>query len=122
MTINEQEYFNSKDLFIILFKQRTCELQYNSRGQSTGYYAVAIQIEDFASSTDTVPLSSIPLQFLVNVLNVGSCGQEPWIVDATLTDGAVGVITLNVNMTANFNYDITAQAFFGTRYGHVIPG
>ena len=97
-------------------KQRTCELEYNSVGQNTGYYAVAIQIEDFASSTDTVPLSSIPLQFLVNVINDSSCGEEPWISNATLPDGAVKVITYH----NQFNYEITAQASYNSRYIHTV--
>ena len=98
-------------MFIILFKQGTCELQYNSGGQRTGYYAVAIQIEDFASSTDTVPLSSIPLQFLVKVISVGSCGQEPWIANATLPDGAVRTIYFGILIS----YYITAQAHYSSR-------
>ena len=34
-----------------------------------GYYAVAIQIEDFMSKTATVALSSVPLQFLIVLVN-----------------------------------------------------
>ena len=100
-----------KTLILLCYKQRKCELLYNSRGQRTGYYAVAIQIEDFASSTDTAPLSSIPLQFLVKVISVGSCGQEPWIVDATLPDGAVRTIYFGIL----FSYYITAQARYSSR-------
>ena len=83
-----------------------CQLSYNSAGQRTGSYAVAIQIEDFASSTDTVPLSSIPLQFLVKVNSVGSCGTEPVIVDATLPDGASSVVLCNVM----FSFSVTAES------------
>ena len=32
-----------------------------------GVYAVAVQLEDFTSSDSRVPLSNVPLQFLVEV-------------------------------------------------------
>ena len=48
------------------FKLIQCALQYQATGL-IGRYAVAIQIEDFASPTDTLPMSSVPLQFLVLV-------------------------------------------------------
>ena len=58
-------------------------------------YAVALQIEDFASTTATVPLSSVPLQFLVNVYtSTGSCGTStpPEFVGITRVDeSCVGV-------------------------------
>ena len=43
-----------------------CNLLYTAN-ETIGLYAVALQIEDFASRTDTVPLSSIPLQFVIEV-------------------------------------------------------
>ena len=48
-------------------------------------YAVALQIEDFASKTDTVPLSSIPLQFVIEVFNSSApcVSNQPEIVGAT---------------------------------------
>ena len=70
-----------------------------------GYYTVAIQIEDFAYSTDTVPLSSIPLQFLVNSVNISNCTQEPVIVDATLPNNAF----LNISVGNSMSWFITAQ-------------
>jgi len=39
-----------------------CTLTYKLT--STGYYAVALQIEDFYNSTITTPMSSVPIQFL----------------------------------------------------------
>ena len=38
---------------------------------------MTLQIEDFASTTDTVPLSSIPLQFVIEVFNsTAPCGSN----------------------------------------------
>lgn len=39
---------------------------------SPGYYAVAVQIEDFKTTSDTIPLSSVPLQFLIQLVTVNS--------------------------------------------------
>ena len=59
----------------------------------TGWYAVALQIEDFASPTDTTPLSSVPLQFLVLVFTSNQpCSSRPEFVGVTRLDGTcVGV-------------------------------
>jgi len=48
-------------------------------------YVAALQIEDFASTTDTVPLSSIPLQFIIEVFNsTAACASnQPEIVGRT---------------------------------------
>lgn len=71
---------------------------------SVGYYVVALQIEDFMPTTPNgSPLSSIPLQFLVRVLNI-SCDQ-PSIV-GQLTDGT----TVKVSPNNTFSVDIIAQA------------
>lgn len=55
-----------------------CTLTYGDVTQS-GTYAVALQIEDFYDWNDTIPLSSVPLQFLVSLLNGGnrSCSDRP---------------------------------------------
>ena len=53
--------------------------------ETTGLYAVALEIEDFASTTDTVPLSSIPLQFVIEVFySTAPCGShQPEFVGGT---------------------------------------
>jgi len=60
-----------------------------------GLYVVALQIEDFVTTAATVPLSSVPLQFLVDVFNsTASCasGTQPEFVGVTRVDGScVGV-------------------------------
>ncbi|CAG2199001.1 unnamed protein product [Mytilus edulis] len=46
----------------------------------TGRYAVALQIEDFGNQRDPIALSSIPLQFIVNVIDGTSmCNTKPRI-------------------------------------------
>ena len=78
---------------ILLIAYLQCQLHYQATGL-LGYYAVAVQIEDFASPTDTVPMSSVPLQFLVRVLSSSNtnCTSQPEFVGATRLDGScVGV-------------------------------
>ena len=69
-----------------------CTLRYAATG-SNGWYAVALQIEDFASPSDTIPLSSVPLQFLVLVFTSSApCASRPEFVEPTRVDGScVGV-------------------------------
>ena len=54
---------------------------------------MALQVEDFASSTDTVPLSSVPLQFVASVFTSDHlCDDRPEFVAPTRLDGScVGV-------------------------------
>ena len=71
-----------------------CNLLFPATG-AAGWYAVALQIEDFATTASTVALSSVPLQFLVNVFtSTASCtsATQPQFVGVTRVDGScVGV-------------------------------
>lgn len=65
-------------LFLFFFKEK-CILTYNATG-TTGMYAVALQIEDFATEQALNALSSIPIQFLINVTvhnSTESCSIKP---------------------------------------------
>ncbi|XP_076070870.1 uncharacterized protein LOC143042458 isoform X2 [Mytilus galloprovincialis] len=47
---------------------------------TTGLYAVALQLEDFGKQQDTIALSSVPLQFIVNVVDsTNPCENKPRI-------------------------------------------
>ncbi|XP_052794287.1 uncharacterized protein LOC128227619 isoform X2 [Mya arenaria] len=63
--------------------EKTCTMSY--KATQRGIFAVALQIEDFASTESTVPFSSIPLQFLVRVESCKgcTCEREPEFVDPT---------------------------------------
>ena len=53
--------------FISYFlSQDNCIISYTAN-RTAGWYAIAIQMEDFISSTSTTPMSSIPIQFLAFV-------------------------------------------------------
>ena len=96
-------------------QQRKCELRYTAN-DLTGWYAVAIQVEDYASPTDVSPLSSTPLQFLVDVFDSNaSCSSVPEFVSPTREDGSHVVIpsyttyheriVVEVTSSANVRYD-----------------
>lgn len=53
----------------------------------SGNYAVALQIEDFKDSSSTVPLSSVPLQFIFTVGSSPSCSYHSYFVSPTPPDG-----------------------------------
>ena len=72
-----------------------CTIDFPSSGQ-IGWYAVAVMIEDFSSRLSTQALSSVPLQFLVNVYtNSTKCGNNPTFVDITRVDGSCVGVPLN---------------------------
>ena len=54
---------------------------------------MALQIEDFAAPEDTVPLSSVPLQFVASVFTSEFlCSDRPKFVVPTRVDGScIGV-------------------------------
>lgn len=97
-----------------------CTIEYNATG-ALGVYAVAIQIDDFASATDTQPISSMPLQFLVNVSRTQiACDARPQFVPPTEDDGTciaipanatyVGLLVAQSSGPAAHIVDITTQS------------
>ena len=78
-------------------------------GQSLGSYAVAIQVEDFISSTSTTPMSSVPLQFAVNVFSsTVPCrgGFHPSLVGReTPADNSIVAVAIGTTYTAGLVAD-----------------
>ena len=75
--------------------QRKCQLKYEAIGRN-GWYAVALQIEDFPSPTAPVPLSSVPVQFLVLVFSSDQpCSQKPELVGVTRAPGSCIAVPFN---------------------------
>lgn len=74
-----------------------CILEFDATNASIGWYAVAIQIEDFKSS-DQLPLSSIPIQFLILVEETKHkiCLEQPKIIEP-LDTCYVGQLNVPVN-------------------------
>ncbi|CAF4028879.1 unnamed protein product, partial [Adineta steineri] len=72
------------------------------------YYACALQIEDYFSSTSTTPMSSVPIQFLFYAYNpsAGACAQRPSIIGARPNRACIGV-----PYGAQLNETIIAQTY-----------
>ncbi|CAG2199744.1 Delta-like protein B,Fibropellin-1,Fibropellin-3,Neurogenic locus protein delta,Protein crumbs homolog 1,Sushi, nidogen and EGF-like domain-containing protein 1,Protein jagged-1,Protein eyes shut,Delta-like protein 1,Protein jagged-1a,Neurogenic locus notch homolog protein 2,Protein crumbs,Neurogenic locus notch homolog protein 4,Sushi, von Willebrand factor type A, EGF and pentraxin domain-containing protein 1,Protein crumbs homolog 2,Neurogenic locus Notch protein,Neurogenic locus notch homolog protein 1 len=66
--------------------EENCTVTYNAIG-ATGWYVVALQIEDFATRQYTNPLSSLPLQFMVYIYSFStSCDSKP-VIETNVADG-----------------------------------
>jgi len=110
-----------------------CTVSYNATGD-VGVYAVAIQIDDFSSPTDVQPISSVPLQFLVNVSSAPSiaCDARPTFVPPTEEDGTCIAIPPNTTYTGilvsrssgpdTHIVDITTQSPSGMKKSPLMDG
>ncbi|XP_062587636.1 uncharacterized protein LOC134249283 [Saccostrea cucullata] len=79
--------------------EKRCEISYIAKYR-TGWYAVAIQIEDFSPLNSTHALSSVSLQFLVNVFSSDKpCQDKPKFIMPTRLDGACVGIPINSTWT-----------------------
>jgi hypothetical protein len=74
---------------------------------TTGYFVVALQLEDFSSSNPNGSvLSSVPLQFLIRTVDTLGCAAIPKIV-GTFTDGT----TIQIAANSIFSTSIIARVF-----------
>ena len=73
----------------LFYIQDSCRLRYIANG-SLGWYAVALQVEDFINASSTVAMSSVPVQFLVRVQNIPISFNvtAPTFVGSTPVDGS----------------------------------
>ncbi|XP_057305113.1 uncharacterized protein LOC130642060 [Hydractinia symbiolongicarpus] len=72
-----------------------CTLTYNAN-QQKGLFPISIQIEDYASKTSTIPLSSVALQFLINVYqSTGKCSDKPYFSSTSPLDASCENIPVN---------------------------
>ena len=60
---------------------------------TSGWYGVAIQIEDFISQNSTTPMSSIPVQILIHVVHSNTT-YTPLLVGNTPLDGSCVPLSL----------------------------
>ncbi|KAL4233879.1 hypothetical protein ACF0H5_008553 [Mactra antiquata] len=82
--------------------QNDCKIAYTATDQ-VGLYPLAIQAEDFMKSSPKVPLSSIPIQFVVNIydVNYGSCDTGPTFVSPTPDTGECFSVDVGEQLTIN---------------------
>jgi len=89
----------------LFYNQDNCRLRYIANG-SLGWYAVAIQVEDFMNASSTVAMSSVPVQFLVRVQNITtpSNASAPTFVGGTPVDGSC------ILVNGTYHQQITARS------------
>jgi hypothetical protein len=67
---------------IATLNSSNCEILIDSNRGTPGWYGVSITIEDFINKNDTVPLSSVVIQFLIRVITSnGGCIHMPLITN-----------------------------------------
>jgi len=112
--------------------EERCAVSYNATG-AVGVYAVAIQIDDFASATDVRPISSVPLQFLINVTDAPvACDARPQFVPPTEDDGTciaippkstyTGILVARSSGSDAHIVDITTQSPAGMNKSPLMNG
>ncbi|UJR12511.1 hypothetical protein I4U23_016686 [Adineta vaga] len=81
-----------------------CILTFDSSGKTVGnYYAAAMMVEDFSNAASLIPFSSVPIQFLIQIVNTSTCPLKPTISSTLSTCTA-----LEVGVQFNFTLTITA--------------
>ena len=89
-----------------LCTQDNCRVTYHGRG-GPGFYAVALQVEDFISESSTVAMSSVPVQFLVKVVPIAPAGvTPPTFVGSTPSSGDC----IGIAIGSTYQTQITARS------------
>ncbi|CAF1357152.1 unnamed protein product [Rotaria sordida] len=100
-------------------------------GQTVGeWFAITLMVEDFINSSSTTPLSSVPVQFLVQVVNSPACTIPPEIVGIPVEEACIPVKvgqTFNSQLIAINNCgsgvtiaDIATLSFAGIAKGNIV--
>ncbi|XP_038062480.1 uncharacterized protein LOC119732968 [Patiria miniata] len=69
----------------------TCVVTIDAASLSSGWYAIALMVEDFATPSSVTAMSKVPLQFLVNVYmsNINSaCDDRPVLIAPSPAQGS----------------------------------
>lgn len=79
-----------------------CTLTLNTTGKQVGdVYAVALMVEDFYNQSNNTALSSIPVQFLIQIIATPTCFSKPIIssnlsTNTILTVGQLFIFTVTI--------------------------
>ncbi|CAF1276497.1 unnamed protein product [Adineta ricciae] len=80
-----------------------CILTFNSTGKVIGtYYAAAMMVEDFSDSSSTTPFSSVPIQFLIQIVSTPICPLKP-----TIEMNLANCTAVEVGIQFNFALNVT---------------
>lgn len=77
---------------------KNCTLTLNTTGKRSGdFYAVALMAEDFLNASSDTALSSVPIQFLIQMVAKTTCSLKP-----TITSNATANASFTVGTPINF--------------------
>lgn len=77
-----------------------CTLTFSATGKTIGdYYAVALMVEDFSNTSTNESLSSVPVQFLIEIVNASSCSLKP-IISSNLSNCTAIYVGAQLNFTS----------------------
>ncbi|CAF1104328.1 unnamed protein product [Adineta ricciae] len=75
-----------------------CVLSFNSTGKTVGdFFAVTLMVEDFPNATSNTSLSSVPIQFLIEIVASPLCVSKP-MINLNLSQ----CVAIQVGMRYNF--------------------
>ena len=87
-----------------------CTLTFNSTGRVVGdFYAIALMVEDFYTELTSTPFSSVPIQFLIEIVAPPVCPLKPII-----TSNLSPCTPIQVGVLFSFKLTIT-QGCSGTK-------
>ncbi|CAF3222228.1 unnamed protein product [Rotaria sp. Silwood2] len=100
-------------------------------GQTVGdWFAITLMVEDFINLSSTTPLSSVPVQFLVQVVSPPTCTILPEVIGIPVEQACIPVIvgqTFNSQLIAINNcgsnvtiVDIATLSFAGMSKGNIV--
>ena len=86
-----------------------CTLTFDSTGTIAGqFFAIPLMVEDFYDQSRTIPYSSVPNQFLIEIIDTPSCSPKP-VITSTLSQCTA------VRVGVQFSFTISiAQGCSGT--------
>lgn len=80
-----------------------CSMTFNSTGKNVGdVFAVALMVEDFYDDASYNPYSSVPIQFLIQVVGTPVCPLKP-IITANLSECTA------IQVGVQFNFTLTIK-------------
>ena len=77
----------------------TCTIEFNATGKKVGdYFPVNLIAEDFYSQSNTIALSSVPIQFLIQIIKTPTCLSKP-VIESNLSDCTAIEVGIPFNFT-----------------------
>ncbi|KAJ8032099.1 hypothetical protein HOLleu_25522 [Holothuria leucospilota] len=86
-----------------------------------GLYVVAVQIEDYLDSSSTTPLSSVPLQYILDVRSLGPCTNAPSFASDVLPAGSCVIVSQGQPFTTRITVSVADSSQSITSISTISP-